>query len=176
MNAFEIEQLIDEYGTSVYGFCRKLAVNPYDTDDLYQQTFLKALELADKIDKEKNPKAFLISLSISIWKNNIRKNVRHERIAPTSPISEIDEETVCNEFNTERVVIEKELFTVVNKIINCLDSKYQIPLILHYNADLSVEEIAKICNCPKGTVKSRLHKARKLVKKELGELGYGTNE
>ena len=41
MEEVEVEQLIDDYGKAVYGFCRKLAVNPYDTDDLYQQTFLK---------------------------------------------------------------------------------------------------------------------------------------
>jgi RNA polymerase sigma-70 factor (ECF subfamily) len=176
MNAFVIEELINEYGTAVYGFCRRLAVNPYDMDDLYQQTFLKALELADKIDKYNNPKAFLISLSVSIWKNNIRKNVRHEQIAPTLPFDEMDEEVIGSEFDTEKVVIEKSLYNEVDKIINSFDSKFRIPLILFYNAELGIEEIAKICSCPEGTVKSRLHKARELVKKKLEELGYGSDK
>ena len=88
----------------------------------------------------------------------------------------MDEEIISNDFDTEKAVINKNLYSEVNNIINSLNSKFRIPLILHYNTELSVDEIVKICNCPIGTVKSRLHKARELVKKELEGLGYGSNE
>ena len=51
-----MEELVDLYGDIIYGFCRRLTINKPDTDDLYQQTFLRAMEIQDKIDMNNNPK------------------------------------------------------------------------------------------------------------------------
>ena len=50
--------------------------------------------------------------------------------------------------------------------------KYRIPVLLYYSSDMSVPEIAKILHIPEGTVKSRMNKARQMLKKELEALGY----
>ena len=50
--------------------------------------------------------------------------------------------------------------------------KFRIPIHLYYSADLSIQEIAETLKIPEGTVKSRLNKARQLLKKELEEIGY----
>lgn len=106
----DIECLIDEYGDIIYSFCRKLAINKEDAEDLYQQTFLKALELRDKIEKNKNPKNFLITISISIWKNSIRKKVRRNRIAPTINIYDYDSKDILgNSQSIEGDIISNEL-------------------------------------------------------------------
>lgn len=172
VNATEIEQLVNEMGKSIYGFCYKIVRNTFEAEELYQQTFLRALELSDKIDKYDNPKAFLISLSISIWKNQIRKSARHERIAPTVQITEDNKEMLKDNFSIEKHIIEWERKEIINEVINSLEDKSRIPLILYYNAGFSVKEIAKICKCPQGTVKSRLSKAREKVRKGLVTKGY----
>ncbi|MFR5355898.1 MAG: RNA polymerase sigma factor [Clostridia bacterium] len=50
--------------------------------------------------------------------------------------------------------------------------KIQNSIHLYYSADLSIQEIAETLKIPEGTVKSRLNKARQLLKKELEEIGY----
>ena len=67
----------------------------------------------------------------------------------------------------EKRVLEWELKTQVRQAVAKLDEKYRIPVYLYYTAELSIEQIANIMKLPKGTVKSRLHKARKLLKQEL---------
>lgn len=57
MNAREIERCIDEFGTDIYRFCLKLCADKANAEDLYQQTFLKALETEWALDWESNPKA-----------------------------------------------------------------------------------------------------------------------
>jgi RNA polymerase sigma-70 factor (ECF subfamily) len=163
----EIEQLVDDYGKAVYGFCRKIAINSYDADDLYQQTFLKALQVAHKIHKNENPKAYLISLSISIWKNQIRKEVRHQTIAPTTAITDENSEFIASDFDVENAVISNELKLKVNIALNMLEDKFRLPLLLYYTADMPLESIAKAMRCPIGTIKSRLYKGRILVKEKL---------
>ena len=68
MTAKEIERCIDEFGTDIYRFCQKLCVDKSDAEDLYQQTFLKALETEWTLDWEKNPKALFFSLAHNLWK------------------------------------------------------------------------------------------------------------
>ena len=53
-----------------------------------------------------------------------------------------------------------------------LPEKYRIPVYLYYSAELSVKEIAEVMKIPEGTVKSRMNKAKHLLKKELEALGY----
>lgn len=57
-------------------------------------------------------------------------------------------------------------------MVGMLEDKFKIPIIMYYTAELSLEEISKALKIPKGTVKSRLHKARQIIKKELEDMGY----
>ena len=55
MDAREIEKCIDIFGTDIYRFCLSLCADKTDADDLYQQTFLKALESSINLDWNSNP-------------------------------------------------------------------------------------------------------------------------
>ena len=157
--------LIDEYGSSVYKFCRSLTYSKEDADDLFQETFLKVLvlEQSHKIISSNNPQSFLFSSALFIWKDWKRKFARRRRIAP---IEELDE-NVCGANNVEDSYIEQEENQIVRELVESLPEKFKIPTILYYSSELSVADIAEILNLPKGTVKSRLFKARKLVEKGL---------
>lgn len=169
----EIENLIDEYGDIIYKFCIKLTQNKDDGEDLYQQTFLKAMELRHKLNKNKNPKSFLISVSIKLWKNSIRKNIRRNTIAPRINIDEYESLDIKDtKVNIETAIINKEIEFEVNLVVSKLEDKFKFPIIMYYTAQMSVEEISKALKIPKGTVKSRLHKARIIIKDGLEAMGY----
>ena len=172
MEAREIEKCIDEFGTDVYRFCIKLCINKEDAEDLYQQTFLKALESNFNLNWEQNPKALFFSLSYNLFKSNIRKIARRNNIAPVVNINEENENLIFLNENFEEDIIQKELLNKINKIIEDLPDKIKIPLTLYYLFDFSTESISKIIKKPLGTVKSRLFKGRSLIKKRLEELGY----
>ncbi len=172
MTLEDIELLIDDHGKSIYSFCMKLTLNKEDTEDLYQQTFLKALELRDKIDKNNNPKSFLISIAINLWKNSKRKYARHNRIAPLIYVDNPESLDIADSTNVENRAINNELESELITAVNNLKDKFRIPLLMHYNGDLSIEEIASALKIPKGTVKSRLHNGRLIIKNELEAKGY----
>lgn len=77
------EDLVDEYSNSVYKFCRSLTYTKEDADDLFQETFSKAFEQQSKIMSSGNPKGFLFSISLYIWKSWKRKYARRQRLAPS---------------------------------------------------------------------------------------------
>ena len=169
MTNTELEACIAEYGTAIYSFCRQLTQNTQEADDLYQDTFLKAMELSSKINQTQNPKSYLLSIALRLWKNKKRKYSWRMRIAPMHPLSEStgeDKET-SPEFSPEDQLIKQEETTFVQQAVRRLPERLKMPVLLYYMEDLPVAEIASVLKIPAGTVKSRLYQARNLLKKEL---------
>ena len=88
MTMKELERCIEVYGKDIYTFCLWLAKNQEYADDLYQDTFLTAIEVIDRIDSTENMKSYLLSISIRLWKNRKRKWAWRNRIAPTVEMTE----------------------------------------------------------------------------------------
>lgn len=176
MTITELKQCIDCYGKEIYGFCKHITGNLQDGEDLYQDTFLKAVELADKIELSQNPKSYLISIAVRLWKNRSRKRAWRQRIAGMEALDEHTElygEAQENEAKTpEAEVLISEQNAFVSKCVSELEEKYRLPIYLYYSAELSVKEIAECMKLPQGTVKSRLHKARTIIKEKLEVAGY----
>ncbi len=169
MDIDELIELVKLHGKSIYGFCYRLTGNKEDTDDLYQETFLRAVEQRFKMDASRNPKAFLLSIAILLHKNHRRKLARRQRIAP---ITELDDaatrsDSLASETMPEEAVLSLELRTRIRDAAHRLDDKLRLPLYMYYTADMTVEEIAATMRIPPGTVKSRLHKARQTMRKAL---------
>ena len=176
MKAWELEKCIDEFGTDIYRFCMKLCMDKANAEDLYQQTFLKALESGMELDWEHNPKALFFSFAFNLWKSEQRKNARRSSLVPCVNLDETNENSLRSEENIEESIFRQELITEISKIIENLPEKIRVPLTLFYLFEQPVDEIAKEIKKPSGTVKSRLFKGRCLIKKKLEELGYGKQE
>jgi len=167
LDARDLEQIIDEYGTQVYRFCLRLSRRKPDAEDLYQQTFLKLLEHGMEIRRDWNPRSFLFSIAYGIWKNEQRKHLRHS-VEPSEALL-----LEASGDDTEGEVLAQIETEEVRKAVERLPSKYRIPLILQYTFEMPLEEIGKVEHIPLGTVKSRLHHAKALIKKEMEANGYG---
>lgn len=164
MTIQELEQCIAQYGKEIYSFCVHLARDKDNADELYQDTFLEAMKKLPTIRWTENPKSYLLSIAIRLWKNRVRKWAWRNRIAP-----QISEEAVPEasggEVLSELVCAEEK--QLLWKAIYQLPDHLRIPLLLYYMEELPVAEISKLLSIPPGTVKSRLYHARKRLEKEL---------
>lgn len=167
MTMKELESCIDAYGKDIYTFCLHLTRDRELADDLYQDTFLTAIQKQAGIDDNANVKSYLLSICIRIWKNRKRKWAWRNRIAPMSRL----EDSIDNSLNyiESDHILEKEKIAVVRKAIESLSDNYRIVVLLFYMEELSQDEIANVLQIPVGTVKSRLHTAKQLLKSELEE-------
>lgn len=170
MNVTELEKCIELYGKDIYAFCRQLTYSQQEAEELYQDTFLKAMELLQKIDAAQNPKSYLLSIALRLWKNHKKKYATRKRIADMESLTEeqqeIDENSSCS---LEEEVIAREQAARVQRAVQQLEDKYRLPVYLHYMEELPLQEIARVLKIPKGTVKSRLYQARKSLKNMLME-------
>ncbi len=168
MNITELEKCIETYGNDIYAFCMHLAYSQQEAEELYQDTFLKAMELLGSIEAGNNPKSYLLSITIRLWKNQKRKYAWRKRIAGFSSLEEETKETeLLSGYSLEEEVLKKEQIRQLRQAVKKLDYKYRIPVYLYYMEEMPIDSIARILKLPKGTIKSRLYKAREILKKQL---------
>ena len=166
MTIQELEQCIQLYGKDIYSFCMHLTKEKTSADDLYQDTFLEATKKLATIRYEDNPKSYLLSVAIRLWKNRVRKLAWRSRIAPQVGETALEQEGGATPDVSEKAVANEER-GMLWKAVDALDDRYRIPLLLYYMEEQSIAELAELLSIPQGTVKSRLHKARQLLEKEL---------
>lgn len=168
MNHKELEMCIRTYGKDIYSFCCHLTRNRQEADDLYQDTFLTALERLERLDVEQNPKSFLLSVAVNQWRNRKRKFAWRRRITgPRVSLEDVDMEFAAGQETVEEALIFQEERRMTQKAVAALPEKYRLPILLFYMENLKVAEIAAVLKLPQGTVKSRLFQAKKVLRKEL---------
>ncbi len=175
MEKQELEVCIETYGKDIYSFCVYLTRSRQEAEDLYQETFLKAVELGRKIEQERNPKSFLLSVTLHIWKNRKRKYGWRQRIAGMQSMEDKDSAVWREQSGQtpEDGVLDREERQAVREAVDRLPEKMKMAVLLYYMEEIPVKQIAALLKVPPGTVMSRLHHARKILKKELEDILYG---
>ncbi len=146
-------------------------------DELYQDTMLKLLVKRQRLDSQQNVKNYALSVSTLLWKNKKKKYANRNRLVPIDSMDRMELEENLYMADTSaaspesRILRENEK-SAVQQTVAKLSEKYRIPILLYYSADMSIQEIADFLQIPGGTVKSRMSKAKCLLKKELEALGY----
>lgn len=171
-SAEAFDRFIQKDGADILRFCRMKA-GEYG-DELYQDAMLKLLEKKNKLNYEKNPKSYALSVCIFIWKNAKRKYKNRLRIAPPVSIEDmanqgIDISETNAEYQPEESAVNKAMQHEVREKVEALPEKYSTPIYLYYSANMKLNEIAEILKVPVGTVKSRMRRAKDILKSELEE-------
>lgn len=167
MNPDKFEQYIEMYGRDIYSFCRYLTRNVEDADDLYQQTFLLAIQ-KDDIDENNNPKAYLTTIAVNIWNNHKRKYLWRKNKADVVYLQSEDLESIADTGDEiYEAVAKKEESEMVRKLVSELPEKLRVVVLMHYMENMSLEEISKALGVPEGTVKSRIYNAKAKLAERL---------
>lgn len=182
MTSREFEKLVKLHGKSIYGFCCHLTGSRQLADDLYQDTFLKAVELRHKLNGSGNGKEqemlsarnYLIGIAVRLWSNEVRKNSKWKSMISLDNMETDSNVTLKDSMNLEEHIMKKELLLEVKKIVATLPEKMKAVVYMYYTAGMSIEEISEELHIPKGTVKSRMHKARMNIMNGLEAKGYET--
>lgn len=177
MNKDEFELFVLKYGKDILRFCRMTATNVEAGDELYQDTMLKLLEKRNRLDSLQNTKSYALSTSIFLWKNRKKKYANRLRLVPTESVDEMSDEGKQisdreHDISPEQIILRQDEIDMVQRLVASLPEKFRMPIYLYYSADIQISEISEILKLPEGTVKSRMRKAKKLLKEELEAIGY----
>ena len=156
----------------LYNFALRTTGNEDDARDLLQETYLKAYRFWDKYEKGTNIRAWLFRIMKNSYINRYRKETKEP--------DKVDYEDIENFYNTIRAEstdpndLQEQLYgnllgDEVTKALQSLPDDFRTVVILCDIEGLTYEEIAEFVECPIGTVRSRLHRGRKLLQAKLFE-------
>lgn len=166
--AFEKEAL--PYMDSVYHFSYNLTGNGEDARDLLQETFLKAFRFFDSFERGTNCKAWLFQIAKNSFINRYRKQSREPDKVRYEEIEEYYETlrpTNIDANNLEETLFNTLLDDDITQALQALPEGFRTVLILSDIESMTYEEIAEVLDIPIGTVRSRLHRARKILHDRL---------
>lgn len=168
-NRYEREALI--HLDALMRTARRMTKSETDAEDLVQETMLKAYRFFDKFEEGTNCKAWLFKIMTNIFINNYRsKSKAPEALA----VDDIDDGFLYGQLAQNYGVSdpEKEFFSKIfdddiKNAIKDLPEDFRIVVVLSFLEGFTYQEIAEITGLQIGTVKSRLHRGRKLLQKSL---------
>lgn len=155
----------------LYNTALRMTGNQPDAEDLIQETFLRAYRFFDKFTPGTNCKAWLFKIMKNSLINRFRKNARQR---PTISFQET-ERSIGVEYNFPAQVYDRELDPDLDALVEddikealeLLPMEFRMAVILSDISGFSYREIAEIMDCPIGTVRSRLSRARATLRKNL---------
>jgi len=172
-----LELFIEKYKTPLYKLCISLYKNSTNAEDLFQDTWIKAFKYMNDFDRSKNFETWLFTIAINLFKDNYRKIKRwFSKSIDFLDITEKD--SVMDNIRSTAYLPEESYNNSQNKdqlriAINNLKDDFRTVIILFYYNGLKQKEISEILQIPEGTVKSRLNKAKKLLKEYMEGNNYG---
>ncbi|MEI7812975.1 MAG: sigma-70 family RNA polymerase sigma factor [Ignavibacteria bacterium] len=161
---FEREAL--PYMKVLYNFALRMTGDSDDADDLVQETFLKAFRFFDKFEKGTNCKAWLFRILKNSYINDYRKQIKEPNKVDYEDIENFYENIKSSEVKSDHLVddvFNNLLDDDVSSAISALPEDFRTVIILSDIEGFTYEEIADFVDCPIGTVRSRLHRARKML-------------
>jgi RNA polymerase sigma factor (sigma-70 family) len=164
---------------SMYNFAYRLTFDEDDAKDLVQDTYLKAYRFIDSFQQGTNAKAWLFRILKNSFINDYRKKSKEP-----SKVDYQEVETYYNSDEVDRQItpdlrvesLQDMIGDEISNALNALDIDFRTVIILCDLEGFKYDEMAKILDIPIGTVRSRLHRARNLLKEKLSEyakqMGY----
>jgi RNA polymerase sigma-70 factor (ECF subfamily) len=165
---FEAEAI--PHTSILYNFALRTTGNADDAHDLLQETFMKAFRFWDKYEKGTNIRAWLFRIMKNSYINRYRKETREPGMVDYDDIENFydsirDESTDTNDL--QKRMYNNMLSDEVIEALQSLPEDFRTVVILCDIEGLTYEEIADFLNCPIGTVRSRLHRGRKILEEKL---------
>lgn len=167
----------------LYNFALRMTNNAADADDLVQETYLKAYRFWDKYEKGTNIRAWLFRIMKNSYINRYRKESKEPETVDYDEVKAFyntvrDESSDANDL--QESLFGNLLDDDVASAVASLPDDFRTVVILCDIEGLTYEEIAEFVEIPLGTVRSRLHRGRKLLRSRLIEYaknrGYVAND
>lgn len=162
----------------IYGLALSLLGNAQDAEDVTQDVFLRVYRALSTYKPERaGIRTWLTRLSVNACQTHRRRNFLRKLMNSTPNDGEEmpDPADPSTWGAPEAQAIQTEVRQAVKEVLAKLKLEHRTVVVLHYYLDMSCQEIARVLECPEGTVYSRLHKARSVVQAQLERQSLNSN-
>jgi RNA polymerase sigma factor (sigma-70 family) len=154
--------LVERHGPMVLRVCRQMLVDPHDAQDAFQATFLVLVRRADSVEKRD---------SLASWLHGVARRVAVRVKADATRRRFHESHRAATTAGTSDDPYRPESWPELHEEISRLPQRYRDPVILCYLEGLTAEAAAQRLGCPRGTILSRLSRARRQLRGRLTRRG-----
>ncbi len=164
------------YLKSLYNFAFRLTLDEDDANDLVQDAYLKAFRFYNTFEEGTNSKAWLFRILKNSFINEYRRKAKlpgkvdYQDVEAYYNSEDVDEQ-ITPDLRVESV--QDMIGDEITRALNAIDADFRLAIILCDIEGFTYEEMAKILDIPIGTVRSRLHRARQMLKEKLADYAKG---
>jgi RNA polymerase sigma-70 factor (ECF subfamily) len=174
-------ELVRAYERRVFALVLRMLGNRAEAEDLAQEVFVQVFKAIGSFRGESKLSTWIYRIAVNLCKNRSKYlRVRHageqdelEAVAERVPLGEARRANVGQVARPDEMLGGKQVEAIVQRAIQQIETSFRECLVLRDVEELSYEEIGEITGLPPGTVKSRIHRARamlrEIVERELGE-------
>lgn len=172
--------LVAKYQNKVARLISTLVSDPSEVEDVTQDTFIKAYRSLATFRGDSAFYTWLYRVAINCGKNYLirqsRRGIRKSEFDPDAVNADTVEEKLRDNETPERILLSKQIGETVDRALEGLPPELRIAITLREIEGLSYEEIAVVMECPLGTVRSRIFRAREAVSAKLKPLMESTSK
>jgi RNA polymerase sigma-70 factor, ECF subfamily len=170
----DFEREVLEQLPSLLAVATRLTRNPSEAEDLVQDAVLKAIRAHTQFESGTNLRAWLLKILTNTFINRYRRGGLERSVLESpdaDPLADgwVSSSTIEAMRDPESQALRPILEAEIGKALDELPAEFRLAVVLSDVEDLSYKEIAEIMGCPIGTVMSRLHRGRRLLKSRLYE-------
>jgi RNA polymerase sigma-70 factor (ECF subfamily) len=169
MDAQTFAGLIAQAGDKAYNFAYRLSGNEQDARDLVQESFTRALEHAESYDPTRPFDSWLLRILHNVFLDSMRRH-SHSRTVSLDAPAPVENSGWADLLPEEEILpadelVRRESLDLLQKALQRLPPLYKSAVLLCDIEGLSYEEIARVTDVPVGTVRSRIHQGRTLLRR-----------
>jgi len=165
------DELVHRYHRQAYNVAYRMTGNNADAEDLVQDTFLKAFRFFGNYRRDMPFDNWLYRIMSNLFIDWLRRKPKVQIRSIDEPIHHEEGDTTLNIPDTaegpESLALSSELDSEMQAALNTISQDFRMTVILSDIEGLSYEEISEVMGCSIGTVRSRLHRGRKLLREKL---------
>lgn len=176
----QFETLLAAVLPSAFGLAIRLANNRDDAEDLLQDASIRAFNAFAQFQSGTNFKAWFFRVLVTTFLNLKRRENASPQIAQLAEDETIDDlyllknasqsASLSRQNDPAKMLLQKLESQQIADALHALPHDFRVVAVLNLVEQMSYEEIAQIVGCPVGTVRSRLHRSRKMLQKSLWQL------
>ena len=165
-------KLIEKYKRPIFNLAYRMLLSEEEAEDAFQETFFKAYKSLDKYKINYSFFTWLYTVALNVCRNRRKKKWRYHFFSINEPLGDDEKLTwqVSDLKLAPDVLLErKQEMALVSEAINTLPEKYRVVIVLRYLEDMSYLEISEVVGLPLGTIKTQIHRGRKIIQDYIGK-------
>jgi RNA polymerase sigma-70 factor (ECF subfamily) len=163
-----IEKLVREHSRLVYRITYAVLRQHQDAEDATQETFVRVMRYSSKLATVENPKTWLARIAWRVGVDRSKGNRRKREVALDDTENSM-QEVASSEISADRALEGSQIGEVLERLIVTMPEKLRAPLILSAIEEMSPREIAATLHINEAAVRSRVFRARQILKEKLSQ-------